>query len=500
MRKSAIKSMMKATGMEWAIRALYHRIPWARRVVATHRVRKLINDPVFRDAWVSRHFEQFNGGRIEAKLENELRIMCLWEINERMKWLDHGNDDPNCRIFYLSRAAFDPVWNKLLARYKKEMAAELHMGEVAIEVYSRGHHAEYRQRFVEYCKSVVAGLTATYKIDVILLPKVNDDWTIDLILAIQELDVTLVIDDREDVSTPKRLEVVPPKLKRLLGFDLDLLNCHNLIHRDFFIDSGFNEDKIVVLGDLTTDYWFRPDLHKCRPEIHPDLSEHRIVVLFFSFGPKQVMNTYYEKEQRNWMDLCDAFHEAMLHILRKYGDRVQIVYKTGGKPARDLYPGHDDFMKKARPYRNGKNLLKLDYRYPVLDLIRTSDIVLGFQTKGLFEAMFTDNPIVFGAWGDLFEDIKDSLHPLHDTEAVTHARSTEELTEVLGRLVENPGTFKLTDRAAAARKALRGRFFHQPDGRVASRILAATKQAHQERLRRKEEAQHAITAGEASSR
>ena len=100
-----------------------------------------------------------------------------------------------------------------------------------------------------------------------------------------------------------------------------------------------------------------------------------------------------------------------------------------------------------------------------------TDITIGFQTSGLTEAMFLDKPIICGAWGDLYEDIKDTLLPFHKTDALTFVSSKEEMWEELDSLLKSLDSYVLTDDVAAARIAFRESFFHNPDGNVSRRLL-----------------------------
>ena len=76
----------------------------------------------------------------------------------------------------------------------------------------------------------------------VLMPKCNDDWTIDYIKVINESNIKLIIDDREGTITNQRLKTVPEKLKNL-ELKFDLMTTHNSMHKSLFVKSGFPSSK-----------------------------------------------------------------------------------------------------------------------------------------------------------------------------------------------------------------------------------------------------------------
>ncbi len=441
------------------------------KAFAERRADRLLTDAETRDAFVRKIVDDFNPGLRASMEPGVVRIATIWEGNGRFRWLDHANDDPRCQLIHVPRAVFNPAWQFLLRDYLEIAKGELRLGEYALDRYFQPRYQEGRRRFEAYCAAVAALLQRHYGVDVFLMPKLNDDWTLDLITALRKLDIRLVVDDREGTITRKRMETVPPRLRELLDVHFELMTVHNSLHRDLFVASGLDPDRIVVNGAPQSDYWHRPDLWQSRSQIDPRLRDDRILVLYFSFGPQTYLNFYYGDEPRDWSPLCTDYHDVIARILERYGDRVQLVYKFGGKPLRDLFVDYTDFKRRIAPYAAKNIIVETNVAHSAFDLIANADIVVGFQTSGMIEAMFRDKPIVHGAWGGLFDDIKDTLLPLHRTPALTFADSKEALWDALASLIDDPGGFALTDEIAAARKSFRETYFHQPDGRVSARLL-----------------------------
>lgn len=440
------------------------------RIKANRQTYHILHDASVRNRFLRDSIESFNGPIAPKASSTIKRLVTIWESNGRLKWLEYANDDPNLQIFHLPRVIYSRIFRHLLKGYFVDPAH----GDSNLDVYFKSTYEHSRRLFRQYCAQVAAFLSSHLEVDLVFMPKLNDDWTMDMIPATQSRGMPVVINDREGIMTYKRLEVVPPMVKSHLNFESDLLCVNNVMHKEFFVRAGYNPDKIEVLGRPDSDYWSRPNTWQNRKEIHPELDNDRTVVLFFAFGPRTYLNFYYGEEPRSWKFLSEAYHDVLLSILQRYGSKIQLVYKTGGKPGRDLFHGYDHFVDEINRMAVGDCFLPLNVNYNSLDLIRTSDVVLGFQTSGLIEAMFTNQAIIYGAWGDLFEDIKDTLLPFHKTQALMHARSQEHLEQMLIQSIEMNVTISEGSEVAAARKQMREYYYFKPDGKTSQRLLDAS--------------------------
>jgi hypothetical protein len=71
-------------------------------------------------------------------------------------------------------------------------------------------------------------------------------------------------------------------------------------------------------------------------------------------------------------------------------------------------------------------------------LIVEADVVVGFQTTALYEAVVAGKPTIYAAWGEVFENNKESLIRFDlASELVTHAKSPEQLRELLSKRTED---------------------------------------------------------------
>ncbi len=471
MLKPLVKTALVCLGIDPAALRRVFRSTKLVRFFANNRTSRFINDAAARKEFSLKTVRHFNPGLEKNKAPGVTRIATIWEGSGRFTWLNHANHNLGIELIHIPRAVVNPGWLYHLRGYLDSSKNERSLGEYALDHYLDARYTSCRTAFRSYCAHAVETIQNEFSIDALIMPKLNDDWTIDFINAIKSLGIPILVDDREGVITPKRLKVLPSRLQTVPQLDFDFLCVHNDIHRELFTRGGMDPKKIVVNGAPQSDYWQRPDLWQGRTQIHPALRDDRFLILFFSFGPRTYLNFYYGEDERTWMGLCEDFHEVLLKLLHTHGDRVQIVNKSGGKPLRDQFPGYHDFARRAAPYINQNNYIELDGTYSAFDLINCADAVLGFQTSGMIEAMFTDVPILYGAWGTFFDEIKDTLLPLHKCGGVIHATSSDELYQSLERLISSPGSNPLNDEQKAERKTMREKYFSRPDGNVSRRLL-----------------------------
>lgn len=437
---------------------------------------RMLADREFRREVIVSDIESLNGP-IMAKAQGIIRVATVWESSKRLIWLSYAADkDPECEVLHIPRTRiFDRVFVHMFTEYAESIRQRA-LGESNLGMYYTGDFSSQRDRFREYCQGVMSFIRDQYDVDVWFLPKLTDAWITDLVMALKRTGRPIIVNDREGQMSPKRLEVYPNTVRRYVkDFEVDLICVQNEMQREFFERCGIDPSRITITGKPDADYWHRPDLWQSREQIDPRLREDRFVILFFSFGPRTYLDFYFGNDERTWDYLGTDYHEVLLNLLKKYPGKIQIVYKTSPKAARDRFSQYNRFLEEAATFADENSILNLGKQYSSLDLIRNADVVLGFQTTGLTEPMFTDKPIVFGAWGDFYEEIKDALLPYHKTGALIHVRSKEEMQKCLESLIEGRDEYRVTEVMKAIRKEFRETYYYNPDGNVSRRVLDEAK-------------------------
>lgn len=444
---------------------LYHHLEQA-------RLRRLVTDGrSFRD-YVTARLRDDNPD-FDFGNRRGVRVGVIWDADRFTDLLEVR--DPDIQVLRIPRAVVNPGWQLHLGRYLAR-TKNLVPSEFILERFCAPENDAARERFRTYLCDVWTLLMRDFGVDVFVTPKLNDDWAVDGSIAMRRVGAKLLVDDREGVVTPLRFKTMSPRIRALrqsgrLQSGCDVLVAHNDTHRRYLVAGGSPAESIVVNGAPQMDYWFRPRRWKTRRELHPDLDENRKLILFFSFSPRTYIYDFnFETgEFKGWDSLCEDHHAALDRLFERFGDKVQVVYKTSSRKNRDLFPGMSEYYRRWRKYVESKSLLLLDGRYNSMDLVRLADGVLGFQTSGMIEAMFTDNAIVYGGFGGFFEEMRDELVPFHRTEAVMRPRSREELIEALSEVVR--GGFTADAGIREARRDFREQYFPLSDGNVSKRLL-----------------------------
>ena len=201
------------------------------------------------------------------------------------------------------------------------------------------------------------------------------------------------------------------------------------------------------------------------------------MLTYFSFSKFNYLNFFYEGENRDWLNLADDYHKIFIDVLKEFKGRFQIVYKLGGKPTRDTYPGFAVFMDELKRLNLQDSIILLDGNVSTIDLLKISDCVVGFHTLGIIEAMFTDKPIFFGAWGDLFEDIKETLIPFHTMKGLNFCNNPSELKN---SLIDFFYDKKIGSCDRKVRDKEIENFFYKADGKSSERLFKVLQKAYLE--------------------
>jgi hypothetical protein len=435
------------------------------------QVKCLMASPRYLDFFVRREIECFAPNRQWANRDgpHSFRVAAYWDSDGRFRWLQQPAIERNIGLLHVPRSIYRSVFAQLFQ--KNGYRPDERKGEVSLSVFYENRFKSSREKYLWYCRAVSASIARQFSIDVFLLFKLNDEWIVDVIRGIRQNAIPVVVHDREHGIIKKRMEIYPDYLKQILDDLLvDRLCLTNETHYKFFELCGFPTTSLSLTGKPDIDAWFHGEAVS-RQSISSSLRDDVILLVFFAFGRFNYLNFFYQDETRDWEELADDFHEVILDLLEKYGNRIQIVYKVGGKPQRDNYPGFDDFLTAVKELGRADSLLVLDGNISTIDLLRVSDCVVAFHTLGVAEAMFTDQPVFYGAWGSLFNDIKDTLIPFHLWRGLSFCPSKSDLREAIFAFLDNHHAYQIADDVKCFREQDRKSMYYRPDGHSSERLI-----------------------------
>ncbi len=436
----------------------------------------ILNSKFLRDIFIRRTINNFPFNK-EFSVRNNSHtwtIGSFWDSDGRFKWLKDICKKEKVNLVHIPRDLFRDVFAHLF--YFQGYKPNEYNGEIPLNSFYDKKFIKQRAKYISYCKEVAKSIAYQFKVDIFLAFKLNDDWIIDVLRGIKSSNLPVVVHDREHGITPKRMECYPPYLKKIINdLKVDKICTSNKTHYDFFLRCGFSKDNLVLTGKPDTDAWF-VDENITKKDISSNINQTLPLITFFSFGQFNYLNFFYKEEKRNWVKLADDFHKVFIEVIKKFNGKIQIAYKLGGKSARDFYPGFDNFMQEVISLNYEDSIVFLDSRTPTIDLLKVSDCILGFHTLGIVEAMFTNKPICYGAWGELFDDIKDTLIPFHKMEGINYCENPVILKNCLIKIISDE-TKVFYHRQERDRNI--EEFLFKADGNSAQRLFKVLKEVYE---------------------
>ena len=355
-------------------------------------------------------------------------VLIIDDSDSRMRYLERESLNYNFNFIWFPRTVTDVLFNKYI-NVKKQKG----FGEWNLESYYEPELKKNREKLIKRYCSLLKPLIFLFKIRLIILPKLNDDWIIDFQKSAKHLGLKILVTDRESSISPKRMELYPSILKKF-SHDLnqvDKLCLNNEMHYDFFVKSGIKKEKLKITGSPQSDFWPTK-----KPKVDLKIDKSKRNILYLGFGVNAYLNFYFKEQSLNWESLCRDVHTVIEEQLSKNYGKVNFYYKIGSKPARDYWNGYTDFYKNLENKNIENSLIEISGKVSTPSILNSFDAIIAFQSSGLVEAMFEDIPIISFGWGDLYENIKSSLHNF-ENKGILFAKNKNELSDLIDNVIQN---------------------------------------------------------------
>jgi hypothetical protein len=227
-------------------------------------------------------------------------------------------------------------------------------------------------------------------------------------------------------------------------------------HKQFWLRAGADPSKISVTGQPRFDYYLHPERWPTSVQTH----RARPTVLFLSYA----VDAYHPDEGRGGR-AWDALHretEAGLYELARRGWLVQI--KPHPQQSGDDMRG---WRERAGALWN-RDVVPVNAGADTRQLIVNADVVVGFQTTALLEAMIAGRPSVYTGWDDSAISFGDDLIPFHDwADLITVVRRPEEFTDAVASLLK----VECTPEVLSSRNQKAEYYLGPLDGGASNRVL-----------------------------
>ncbi len=309
--------------------------------------------------------------------------------------------------------------------------------------------AGYRRRAFD----LLFDLYRLFPFDVFLSPSDTFFYIRDVIDACHELGVPFGVIQKETGVSVASLEKHASELRRWFPFKGDWMTTCSAKSLTFWVASGAAPERVFVVGQPRFDYYRQP-------EEWPARANGRVpTVLFLSYD----WDAYDEGRtlgvvHRPWVDL-HAQTESVLRDVAATG-KLRVLLKPHPQQSAEMLAG-------LRSRLGGvAGLSILDGGADTRELIVSADIVVGFQTTALAEAMAAGTRVVYTFWTDAVERVKRQLLPYHELDGcIEVVRSPQECRQALLRPSDaGPSEAQMSERLAFAEQ-----YLGPVDGRAAER-------------------------------
>ena len=326
--------------------------------------------------------------------------------------------------------------------------------EADLSVYHDERYRDARARYRAAAVRRTFELHALFPFDVFVAPSDTFFYIRDVIDACHMLGVPFVVVQKELGVSARSLESHAGIMKRWFPFKGDWMTTCSEASKRFWVAAGADPEHVSVVGQPRFDYYVtatNSTVNRASTDRH---------ILFLSYD----LDAYDEHRgtvagHAPWRQM----HLETEAVLRRAAE--QGAGRVFVKP----HPQQDAAALEAMIDRLGgaERVTMLPRSADTRRLITDADVVVGFQTTAIAEAMLANKQVVYTMWGERVNEVLDMLLPFHTLDgSIEVARSPEEL---LAAIVDSKPRI-LTPAQVQRREAFVTELFGPADGRAAERV------------------------------
>lgn len=289
-----------------------------------------------------------------------------------------------------------------------------------LRAYNQPGIAAARNRYVAWLAREVERLYLERGFDVLVLPSDTFFYVRALPAAAHRLGLPVVVVQKETTVSQATMQNFSSELSAEAPFISDFMTVCSDRQREFWIRAGADESRIAVTGQPRFDVY-------ASTAPAPRSSPLRVLFLTYALDA-YVPGAGRGKGLRTWEPLRDETETALVDLAR--AGASEVVVKC--HPQQDRRDVARNLAALAGPaWNRGVSLARQDA--DTRELIIGADVVVGFQTTALYEAVAARRPVIYAAWGDAYERYRGGLIPFHEAprDCVRHASSRDMLVAML---------------------------------------------------------------------
>lgn len=304
-------------------------------------------------------------------------------------------------------------------------------------------------------------LTERFPIDVIIVPNDNYFFIRELIDIAHGRGIPTVILDKEGTISPNYFHVESKRARDFTPFMSDHVFVWSHRQRDFWMAKGVPENRITVVGQPRSDLLFQPPGRK----LDEYFNKWQPLVTVFTYLDTAYMPLDYVKEHgASWKAMKTATHDIVRDLAARHTE-FNFVIKC--------HPVQRD-LEAIRDAYDSTNVRVIGGSALGIELLLRSELIIGFQTTALIEAMLVGKHAVYTAWDRHIEVLQDHLLPFHSASGIVIAKSPETLRDTAARFLSGDlRDFTFSEAELANRRAFVSKYLYEADGHTSARFLDA---------------------------
>lgn len=337
-----------------------------------------------------------------------------------------------------------------------------------LAVYGTGKMRDSIERFkAGFVRSFARRLQRETGLGAMITPSDIFYYQRPLIEELRELGIPTIVQDKEGTISPSAImddharvltERYPPIADQYYFWSES--------HREFWRRVGVSEDRMKVLGQPRSDFFFHPERWPPKTSLGVAASKPLIVVFTYDADTYARPSTEPNPE-RPWKPLRDHMHAAVRELARVRSD-IEVVIKA--------HPQQVELAEiaaelAADPLPNVKLVTGSN---SASHLLVHADVIVGFQSTVMIEAMLTKAPVIYAGWGTKHDELDAGLIPIHRSGGCSVPRDRAELDRMLRDALA--GKLAPTAQMMQMRRTFTHRYFADADGHAAERVLQASAQ------------------------
>lgn len=282
-------------------------------------------------------------------------------------------------------------------------------------------------------------------------------WIREIVALLQERSIPCIVVDKEGTISPHSMEFFSMQIAKLYPFISDWILVWSERQKSFWQRTGVTAEQIRVVGQPRSDFYFNTSVWLPGSSLP---GGDKPLILFFTFETDAYAPT---PGDHIWRGLRQDIHSCLVEFAVAYPD-VHFVVKTHPQQI-DKYEVEQEFANHV-----ASNISVLHGPELARQLIVNADVIIGFQTTALIEAMLARKRVIYTEWSEEVSTRQHHLIPFHKAQGIDIVNSRQEFAALLASIIETDN-FIVSEECQEMRKEFTDIFIPNADGKASTRVL-----------------------------